>query len=650
MLELIRNHAKGFVTWFILGLVILALASFVLTGYSLNSIKDYVAMVNGEKINERDYQSAYNNYQRALQQNLGANYRPDLINEEFLKQTVVNGLVDRELMHQLLDEAGFRVGPQQVSSEMGKIPVFQGVDNKFSDDAFNATLKRMGLTKQLFQQQYAYDLSLQQLNDAIGKSTFAVAYQADDYQRLEKQQRDIGYAQIAHEKFSGSVKVTDDEVQTYYSTHGAEFMTQEMVKVQYVELHKQDIAKLISLSDAELKKQYDETKAVFSKDDFASAEKKIKDIERRSKQGESFEKLASQFSEDPGSAKSGGDLGFFGPGAMVKPFEDAVLKLKPGEISKPVQSQFGFHLIKLEEIKKEKPEQRRARHILIKPGKITTPFEQVKEKVRHDLQLERAEQQFYEQADKLDKLAYQSQDSLEPAAEQLKLVIKESDFFSRQGGDQIWGNPQVKDAAFSDSVLHQGHNGEVIKLSDSHVIVVRLKTHKPAELKPLEQVKATIDMRLRSEKAKDAAYVQAKQFYEGILASGKPDGLTDAAKQAGIPWRRIGWVGRTANTDADKKTATALAEDIRRISFRLPRPGTDGKPSVVLERLNNGDSVIVAIYAVKDTQDAADKTGREATLRQLSSSVGQTDARVLTEFMRKHSEIELNLPKKEQQP
>ena len=202
MLELIRNHAKGLITWFILGLVILALASFVLTGYSLNSVKDYVAMVNGEKISEGTYQRAYSNYQRSLQQNLGENYRPDLINENFLKQTVVNGLVDRELMHQLLDEAGFRVGGQQITGEISKVPAFQGVDNKFSDDAFSTTLKRMGLSKQHFQQEYAYDFSLQQLNDAISKSTFAAAYQADDYQRLAKQQRDIGYVQIAHEKFA----------------------------------------------------------------------------------------------------------------------------------------------------------------------------------------------------------------------------------------------------------------------------------------------------------------------------------------------------------------------------------------------------------------------------------------------------------------
>ena len=646
MLELIRNHAKGLITWFILGLVILALASFVLTGYSLNSVKDYVAMVNGEKISEGTYQRAYSNYQRSLQQNLGENYRPDLINENFLKQTVVNGLVDRELMHQLLDEAGFRVGGQQITGEISKIPAFQGVDNKFSDDAFSTTLKRMGLSKQHFQQEYAYDFSLQQLNDAISKSTFAAAYQADDYQRLAKQQRDIGYVQIAHEKFITSVAVADDEIQTYYSTHGAEFMTQEMVKVQYVELNKQGLAISIAVTEAELKAHYEGSKAAYTKDDLTSAEKKIKDIERRVKQGESFEKLATQDSEDTGSAKVGGDLGFFGPGMMVKPFEEAVFKLKPGEISKPVQSQFGFHLIKLEEIKQGQPEQRRARHILIKPGTITAPFEQVKEKVRNDLQLHRAEQQFYEQADKLDKLAYQSQDSLEPAAEQLKLVIKESDFFSRQTGAQIWPNPQAIDAAFSDSVLLQGHNSEVIKLGNDHVIVMRLKTHKAAEQRPLELVKAAIDTRLRAEKAKEAAYAQAKQFYERIIAGDKPEAVTDVVKHS--VWRRIGWIGRTTNTDADKKTTTLLSDDVRRIGFRLAHPGTEGKPSVVLERLSNGDAVVVANYAVKDSQDSADKVSREETLRQLSSSIGQTDSRVLSEFMRKHGEIELSLPKKEQ--
>jgi len=634
MLQLIREHTQGIVVWFILGLVILSLGSFILSGYSPESEKDYVAKVNGETINQREYQQAYSQFQ----QRMGANFSSDPQFQNYVKQTIVNGLVDRELAHQMLTEAGFRVASSQLSKQIESTPYFHDANGKFSADTYQQVLQRIGMTPQAFEQQIAYDFSLQQLQQGVERSAFVTEHQVAERQRLDNQQRDIGYRAISHANLLAAVPVSIAEIKSYYTAHADQFMTTEAVKVQYVEMSVKDMAAAVVLNDADLKQYFESNKQMYSQDDFAAADKKIKEIEQRLKKGEAFAKLAEQYSQDPGSAQKGGDLGFFGHGAMVKPFDDAVFKLKVGEVSKPVQSEYGYHLIKLEEIKGE---QRRARHILIKSVKVAADFNTAKEKIRRDLQQQRAEQAFFEKADKLDKLSYQSQDSLEPVAEQLGLKLRESDFFTRQGGPQQFHNPQVIAAAFSDAVLKQGQNSEVIKLSGDHVMVLRLKDHQAAKQKPLEEVTTVIDTQLRREKARELAYTTAKTVYEKLLA-----GENAATVGPAGSWQRVGFIDRNAvAAAADKKAVNPVSDEIRHLAFRIPKSSDLSKPSYSLDRLANGDSVIVGVFAVRDNTPVETADKQAGLLQQMLQAQGQSDAQLLLTYQRKHSEIQLNLPK-----
>ncbi|MBI3560720.1 MAG: SurA N-terminal domain-containing protein [Gammaproteobacteria bacterium] len=632
MLQVIREHTQGIIVWIILGLVILSLGSFILYGYSPESSKNYVAKVNGEAISQNEYQRSYSQFQ----QNMGANFSSDPQFLDYVKHNIVNGLVDRELIHQQLDAAGFRVGNAQLNKQIETTPYFLDTTGKFSVDTYHQVLQRAGLSPQAFEQQIAYDFSYQQLRQAVESSAFVLGYEVAEQMRLEGQERDIGYLTIPHASYFPSVKVGVDEVQNYYAAHTSQFMTEEAVKIQYIELAAQDLAQKAQVSDAELKQYYDENKQQYSKQDTTAAEKKIKEIEARARNGESFAKLAEEFSQDPGSAKNGGDLGFFGRGAMVKAFEDAVYKLKPGEISKPVKTEFGIHLIKLEEIKGD---QRRARHILIKASTVTPEFNEIKEKVRQDLQAQKAEHNFFELANKLDNLTYQNQDSLEPAAEQLGLKVQESEFFTRQGGPQLLHNPQVITAAFSDAVLKQAQNSEVIKLSSDHVLVLRLKDHRPAQQKPLKEVSAGIEVQLRNEKSTAEASTQAKALYAKLLSGATP------VLAPGLTWQRPGYIGRH-ETAADKAAAKAVvAEAIRQTGFRMPKPVNTATPGYSLQQLPNGDSVIVALYGVRDPTGDIPAATREAKLHQLAQTQAQEDVQALLSYQRKHSEIELNLPK-----
>jgi peptidyl-prolyl cis-trans isomerase D len=638
MLQVIREHTQGIVVWFILGLVILSLGSFILSGYSPESEKNYVAKVNGETINQREYQQAYNQFQ----QRMGANFSSEPQFQNYVKQTIVNGLVDRELSHQMLKEAGFRVASSQLSKQIESTPYFHDADGKFSADTYQQVLQRIGMTSQAFEQQIGYDYSLQQLQQAVERSAFVTDYQVAEQQRLDNQQRDVGFSVITHANLLAAVPVSITEIKSYYTAHADQFMTTEAVKVQYVEMSVKDMAAAVVVNDAELKQYFDANKQMYSQDNFAAAEKKIKEIEQQLKKGESFAKLAEQYSQDTGSAQKGGDLGLFGHGAMVKPFDDAVFKLKVGEVSKPVQTEYGYHLIKLEEIKGE---QRRARHILIKPVKVPADFTAAKEKIRRDLQQQRAEQAFFDKADKLDKLSYQNQDSLAPVAEQLGLQLHESDFFTRQGGPQQFHNPLVITAAFSDAVLKQGQNSEVIKLSGDHVMVLRLKDHQAAKQKPLEEVTAMIDAQLRREKAREQAYSTAKIVYQKLLAGENASAIVPAGN-----WQRVGFIDRTAApAPADKKAVNPVSDEIRRLAFRIPSSSDPTKPSYSLERLANGDSVIIGVYAIRDATVTASTDAQAGLLRQMLQAQGQSDAQLLLTYQRKHSEILLNLPKSTEQ-
>ena len=638
MLQLIRDKAQGIIIWIIVGLLILAMASFILNSYLGSSVKSYVAKVNDQEISDREYRLAFNNYQERLRQTLGKNFGK-FFNEKMMRQNVVNGLVSNALMQQLTHDAGFRTSAVQIAKVVESTPAFkQG--GKFSTQHYEQVLARVGYTPARYEAEIANSQAQKQFIDGLSNSAFVMKSNVDEYLRLSQQQRDVGYLLVNMAELRKSVKVSDADIKSYYESHLSGFMTQEQVKVSYLDLDLKELAKSIKVSDAELKAYYQNHMADYSRDDFAAAKKKIEEIAARIKKGEAFDKLAKKYSQDPGSAIKGGDLGFFSHGMMVKPFEDAAFKLKVGEVSKPVRTQYGYHLIKLEAIRHQgKREERRVRHILIKPGKITKPFDDVKAEVKQAVQLKHADRLFYEDADKLDRLSYEYQDSLDPAAEQLKIKVKESPFFSREGGPQIWRNPDVIKAAFSDDVLKGGLNSELIKLSDDHMLVLRLKEHKPATQKPLDEVKQQIEERLKNEKASEQAEALANKLAEEIRAGGKADKL--ASDNQAVSWNDAGFIGRESKYDADKNSKVSVLPEIRKQVFLLNEPKT--QPVVASDKLTGGNAVVIVLRAVRDNPAKEDMAKQEKTMqRQMLQAESRAQQNLLLEYKRANSKVDIN--------
>jgi len=645
MLQLFRDNAQGLIMWIIMILVILALSGFVLSSYTASNIKNYVVKVNDQEISSNEFQRAYNNYQKRLQQQLGENYAR-FFNDKMMREAVMNGMIENALLAQLTNEAGFRMSAGQIFNTIETNPAFRDENGKFSKERYTEVLNQyFGFAPERYEAELAKELAQEQLRSSIAGTAFSLKSELTELERLTAQQRNIGILTVNHTKLGSTVTVNDDEISSYYEAHKSEYMTDEQVKVSYVELNLKEISKNIQISDADIQKHYQDNIARYAQaeerkashilikineqNDSKAARDKLLEIKKMLSEGKSFAELAKEYSEDRGTALNGGSLDFITKGSMGNPpFEDALFALKVGEVSDPVQTQFGYHLIRLDEIR---------------PGK-TKPLDQVKEKIRAELQVQRAEHQFYTDADTLDKLAYEHQDSLEPVAEQLNLQIKESPYFSRLGGPQIWRNQKVLEAAFSNAVMHEGVNSEMIELADDHLIVLRIKDVKAAEQKTLEQVKSQIQSKLTQEKIAAAVSEQTDQLYNKLNAGEDPQALATANNA--VEWHDAGFISREAKQTDAKEPKSQISPEVRKTAFELARPSKD-KPLVHKLVTRSGDGVILVLREVRDeAQPAANDPELTAKQHQLADVDSQMSERVVIDYLRSTSKIDINQEKK----
>ncbi|MCW8983654.1 MAG: peptidylprolyl isomerase, partial [Gammaproteobacteria bacterium] len=346
-------------------------------------------------------------------------------------------------------------------------------------------------------------------------------------------------------------------------------------------------------------------------DDDAKAKQEADAVLARVNAGESFEELAKELSKDPGSASQGGDLGFFGLGLMDKAFEDAAYQLQIGEVSPVIKSEFGYHIIKLEEIR----------------GGVTKSFAEVKDQILAEIQQEHAEKGFYDQAELLANYTYEQPDTLQVAAEQLNLSIQQTPLFGRNGGTGIAKNQKFYQAAFSEDVLQRGNNSEVIELSKTHFVVLRLDEHQPEATQPLDSVRGVIEKQLLKDKAEEGAQLYAKSLIDNISAGEKAEALAKSEK--------LSWSANTITRDS-KDVDRAIVS----ASFKMSHPQS-GELTKELVKLANGDQVIVVLNAIisPDSEKAKVDEKDEKTLRKGYASASYS---AIVNQLRNSSDITVN--------
>ncbi|VVP44019.1 SurA N-terminal domain-containing protein [Pseudomonas fluorescens] len=606
MLQNIRDNSQGWIAKTIIGIIVVLMA---FTGieaiFQATTNSQNAATVNGEDISQNELSQAVDMQRRQLMQQLGKDFDASLLDEKMLRESALKGLIDRKLLLQGADEAKFAFSEGALDQVILLTPEFQ-VDGKFSSERFDQVIRQLGYSRMQFRQMLAQEMLIGQLRAGVAGSGFVTDAEVLAFARLEKQTRDFATLNVKADP--AAVKLTDDEVKAYYDEHVKEFMTPDQVVIDYLELKKASFFDQVTVKDEDLQAAYQKEIANLSeqrraahilievndKTTEAQAKAKIEEVQARLAKGEKFEALAKEFSQDPGSANNGGDLGYAGPGVYDPAFEKTLYSLAKDQVSEPVRTDFGFHLIKLLGV--EAPE--------------VPSLASLKDKLTRDLKAAQVEQRFVEATKQLEDSAFEASDLAQPAAD-LKLTVHTSKPFGREGGEGIAANRAVVTAAFSTEVLDESANSTAIELDPDTVIVLRAKEHlKPAQL-PLESVNAAIRAQLTKEHASAAAKTKAEKLIADLRDGKAPlDKAVD-----GQSWK---------TTEAATRGQEGVEPAVLQALFRMPKPAAKDKPTFTSVTLPDGSLMIVRLNGVNE---AAAPTEEEKVQyrRFLASREGQQD-------------------------
>ncbi|MCF5701237.1 SurA N-terminal domain-containing protein [Pseudomonas syringae] len=620
MLQNIRDNSQGWIAKTIIGVIVALMA---LTGFDAifqaTTHKNEAAKVNGEEISQNELSQAVDMQRRQLMQQLGKDFDASLLDDKMLRESALKGLIDRKLLLQGAEQAKFAFSEGALDQVILQTPEFQ-VDGKFSSERFDQVIRQLGYSRMQFRQMLAQEMLIGQLRAGVAGSGFVTDAEVLAFARLEKQTRDFATLNIKADP--AAVKLTDDEVKAYYDEHAKEFMTPDQVVIDYLELKKSSFFDQVAVKDEDLQAAYQKEIANLSeqrraahilievndKTTEAQAKAKIEEVQARLAKGEKFEALAKEFSQDPGSANNGGDLGYAGPGVYDPAFEKALYSLNKDQVSAPVRTDFGYHLIKLLGI--EAPE--------------VPTLASLKDKLTRELKAAQVEQRFVEATKQLEDSAFEASDLAQPAAD-LKLTVHTSKPFGREGGEGVAANRAVITAAFSPEVIDEGANSTAIELDPETVIVLRSKEHlKPAQL-PLESVSAAIRTQLTKEHASAAAKTKAEKLIADLRDGKAPlDKAVDGQS----------WKATEAATRAQEGVDPAVLQAL----FRMPKPAAKDKPTFSSVTLPDGSLMIVRLNGVNEAAAPSDEEKAQYR-RFLASREGQQDFAAYRKQLEAQAEI-----------
>jgi len=594
MLQAMRDKVMGVLGWVIIGLIIITFALFGLGSYMQDKSRVFAARVNDAEITPRELQMAYQQQRDQMQEMLGAAYDPALLDDKLLRQRALDALISRQLVLQAAGDNGMAISDQLLAARIHAISAFQE-DGAFSEERYQRLLSQQGQTVAGFEYDTRRGLQVEQLVNGLSQTVFVTGAELSQAYRLQEQARDFAYWIISPQPFEATVEIGEQQIEDYYQEHAAEFMLPERVRLAYLRLSGEELAGTVDVDEADLEAQYQAKKDALrtqeqrrashiliqvaedaDQETLDAARARAEELLARVADGADFAELAEKNSDDPGSAAQGGDLGFFGKGVMVPAFEEAAFSLQPGQVSGLVQTQFGFHIIKLTEVK---------------ASEVPT-LEAVREELLAEIRQREVEDLFYEQLERLTDLSYEHPDSLDAAAEALGLEIQHSEWLDAKGGEGIAQYPNLVAAAFSEDVLEAGHNSEPVEVGANDVIVVRVEEREAAQQLPLEKVREQITGTLRKQMAAEQAQAKGEELLDRLRQG---TSLEDIEGQDYVS---------AGKAEAVKRSATAHNAEVMREAFKLARPEQDaGVDTGVV--LSDGGYAVIRLTRVEDGDPAA---------------------------------------------
>jgi peptidyl-prolyl cis-trans isomerase D len=602
MLQTIRDKITGWIAWTIIAIIGVV---FIFWGVDFQSgAVSYAAKVDGERISSQEVRRAWQQQQSRLQQMMRAELPEEMVKSQ--QAAILDQFVRKTLLEQRALDFGYRISDEALAKRVMEMPEFQ-VDGKFSKDRYNAVMRSNGLNEAQFERELEAESLIRQVQSGVIDSAFVVPYELERRYALEKQEREINYALVAANDFKGTVSVTDEQIQKYYDEHKSAFMLPEKADLQYVELTRARAESSVEVTEPALREYYEQVKTKYESPerrkgrhilittedgvDDAAAQKKAEELTAKANSGADFSQLAKDNSKDPGSAEQGGDLGWAQRGMFVGPFEEALFSMKPGEVRGPVKTQFGYHVLKLDEIE---------------TGHIRS-FDEVRAEIEADYRAERSQSIFYDESQKLGDTAFESLTELDSVAKTMDLPLKTVTGFTREGGGELGNEPEIIEAAFSEDVLQRGQNSPLIPLGEDRVIVLRVTHHTPAEPRALADVKEQIRTQLTAQAAREAAASKGAEIVARLQKGESWDAVGASAGVAPVGRRFV-----SRQDGVTPPTVLSAAFDVSATSASETKPYYAG---IVTD---DGNYAVFEVTQVRNADPATEAAEAKVSRRRLT--------------------------------
>ncbi len=613
MLQAIRDKATGWIAYTVITLLCVPFALWGINSYLGGGTIPDVAEVGDDTITQQAFQRSYQQQLGRLRAMMGNSFDPSLLNEDRLKQQTLQQLVNDAVVQQSGQSLGLRVSDQQLDGAIRSLSPFQR-EGRFDPELYQRVLLQQGLTPPAFEEEFRQSMLNQQLQQGIAGSNFRTDDDLARYVALRDQQRRIAFLTLSLDQYKADIEVGEDEIEAYYAANQDQFRVPEQVRLEYLELSLDQLAAEIPVDEADLEQAYQERIEQYTRPEERRASHILVTLpadpssemidEARARAETLYRQITADeggFSETLDEVRGqqgiqGGDLGLIGRDMMEPAFEEALFALEEtNDISEPVRTGFGFHIIRLDQIV---------------PGDIT-PLDDVRAELEAELRERRAEPEFFAAAETLANITFEQPDSLQPAAEALDIGIQETDWLDRESdAEGIARFPRVMQAAFSSEVLDSRLNSEPLEVEPGHLVVVRVAEHRPAAPMDLSQARERIVDQIRNERAQAALQENLNRLLERARAG---ESLMQLAERENLTLTEPGFVTRSARN---------LDGSLLNSAFQLPAPESD-QPVYGHARLANGDRALIAVSEVVPGELAnLNMREREALRRQLATQNG----------------------------
>lgn len=574
MLQDIRKGTQGTAAKVVIGLIVISFAGFGLQSILVDGGTGSVGEVNGETITPNEFNQALNTQQRRLISMMGDNFDPSLLEPDRLRPQVMEALVTRKLLLQSASAQGLAVSEREIGALIGGMEQFH-VDGQFSPDAYRAALANAGYDPAYFKRSLREDLTVNQLRSGLAGSEFVTPAEIGLNAKIALEQRDVRYLTLPQERFAQNERVSDSDIEAYYAENPLQFQTEEALDLDYIELLAEDFVKPVE--EATLREAYNleieearygtqnRVSHILFTDD---VESKLAAAQSKLAGGASFAEVAREFSDDAGSANLGGDLGFSTGDAFPEEMEAALALLDVDQVSEPVETDAGTHLLLVTERSEAAP----------------PTFEEMRMELEERIALQEARVEIVRVVETLRDLAFNA-DDLNAPAQEMGLEVEQVENVTRTQVEGLFARPSLRTAAFSEEVLEQGHNSDVIEIGDNHYVALRVRAHHLPEVLPIATVRDEIEATIRLAQTTAAMNAEA----DSLLAALKNgESIESLATEKGYEWQvELGLDRRAQN----------LPQAVMQRVFELPSPHADQAVADVVVS-ETGDAVVVQLVSV----------------------------------------------------